>query len=187
METKYNISLIKNIRYILLISLSFVFFCISLFLYKLTDGVLFLILSLVSVVTISYFIIVLNSQLHQMIILDDDRISFKRKKNDFKTFYFRDIKFIGYYKKDYTNKKFVFGDGLYLYNEKLDNYFLIGIGFSKNIELYEILREKSKKYNLEWIDINREKNGTLVEKLQDILNTETKDKKITLGIENGQN
>lgn len=170
MKNEYKISLLRNPRYIIFIFLSVVVFCINLLLYYIFSNLLFLIVSILAVFTASYYIIVITTKLNHIVYIDDDRISFQKTKSDIDVFYFREIRLIGYYKKNLENKKFYFGDGLYVYDEKNDKYILIGIGFNNFEDLYTKIETKSKEYNLKWFDINRDKNKTLVEELQKLLN-----------------
>ena len=170
MKTEYKISLFKNPRYLLFILLSLVIFCINLFLYHTLGNFLFLIISILAIFTASYFIMVINNKLNHCVFFDDDHIAFQKTKSNIDVYYFRNITLLGYYKKKMENGKFIFGDGLYLYDEKKDNYILIGTGFTNYNDLYKKIKDKSNQYNLKWIDIKRDKNTTLVEELQKLLN-----------------
>ncbi|HOV13132.1 MAG TPA: hypothetical protein PK771_02515 [Spirochaetota bacterium] len=170
MKSQYNISFFRNPRYFVFIVTSIFVFCVNLFLFYLFNNLLFLIISVLAIFVVSYFIIVLNSKLNHIVFLDEDRISFQKTKSQIEIFYFREIKLIGFYKKNLSNTKFEFGDGLYIYDEKKDNYILIGVGFKNYLELFEKIKLKSKEYNLKWIDIERKKDSALVEELQKLLN-----------------
>ncbi|HPO48785.1 MAG TPA: hypothetical protein PLO89_00525 [Spirochaetota bacterium] len=170
MKIAYKVSPLKNPRYLSFIFLSLVIFCLALLVYYILENPLFLIIAILSIFTLSYFIVVLSSKLNHIVFLDEDRIAFQKTKSNIDVFYYRDIGRLGYYKKNLLEEKFSFGDGLYVYDEKKDNYVLIGVGFKEYLDLFKKIKEKSICYNLKWTDIKRDKGVVLVEELQKMLN-----------------
>ena len=86
MKIAYKVSPLKNPRYLSFIFLSLVIFCLALLVYYILENPLFLIIAILSIFTLSYFIVVLSSKLNHIVFLDEDRIAFK-KLNQIQTFF----------------------------------------------------------------------------------------------------
>ncbi len=170
MEQSFKISLLRSPRYILFVFVIAIIFCVMLFLYHLSSNILFLIISGLTIFVLSFFVVVLGPKLKHKIFVYSDKITFEKSKGETDTFYFRDVKVVGFYKKELLSDNFKFGDGLYLYCDKNDKYVLMGIGFKNYRLLYREIKSKSQFYNLKWLDIERKKGVFLVEELQNLLN-----------------
>lgn len=99
------------------------------------------------------------------ILISDDSICYIFSKNDREEISYDEITIAGFYKKKPDSEKVGHGEGLYVYSEGKDRYFLIGKDFSCYNELYERIRAKCSIHNIKWINIEKSKARTLPQEI----------------------
>lgn len=168
-NSPYKITLFNNFRYLALAFFLFAGFIINLFFFFLFKNLFFLIFSIVVLGILIYAIYRIKFVFDQIITLQEDRLVYNRTRYENETIYFKDLKLAGYYKKDVESENFKFGDGLYVYDAKNDNYIFIGTGFFKYQEIFNFIKNKSSIYRFEWRNIKRVKGINLVGELKKIV------------------
>ncbi|OHD12604.1 MAG: hypothetical protein A2086_05735 [Spirochaetes bacterium GWD1_27_9] len=167
---QYKITIKQNPRYIILLIVLFLSFCVNFFLFRLYNNFLLLIISILSIFAFSYMIFYINALFSQKITVFDDHLEYQRSRFETDKIFFREITFIGYFKKDVNNTdNITFGDGIYIYEEKKDNYILIRNGFENYKELFKSIENKSRAFNIKWINIARKGKDSLVLSLKEML------------------
>ncbi|HNZ27589.1 MAG TPA: hypothetical protein PK385_12105 [Spirochaetota bacterium] len=167
-NSSYKITLFNNLRYLALAFFLFAGFVVNLFFFYLFKNLFFLFFSIAVLGILIYSIYRIKFVFDQIITLHEDRLVYNRTRYETETINFKDIKLAGYYKKDIDIENFKFGDGLYVYDAKNDNYIFVGTGFSKYQEIFNFIKNKSSIYRFEWRNIKKVKGINLVGELKKI-------------------
>lgn len=107
--------------------------------------------------------------LGQDIELWEDHIVYRMTADEVVSLDYKDITFAGFYQKKPGTALFGFRDGLYVYSEKVDRYYQIGPDFERRDVLYATVKENCRKYQIPWIDVQRERKDSLVIELKRLL------------------
>ncbi len=107
--------------------------------------------------------------LGQSVELDSSKMIYNMSAGERVELAFSDITFAGYFKKNLDSEKFGFKDGLYIYAEDIDRYYLIGSDFERLETLYGLIQKHCYQNRVVWSDIKRVDKHTLVCGIKELL------------------
>lgn len=174
----YTISLWKNKRFVIFMSLLVILFLTNLTLYQALRiqnsdwNMAFIIVSVILMVVICYSIFKMQGVRGLQITLGDTEMTYNRSRFENEVIEYRNIKYLGYFKKNIDDEeKFSFFDGMYIYDGSTDKYCFIGISFNEYAEIYAQIRSKCEKTNANWHNIKRS-NRTLLDELRALIGSQ---------------
>lgn len=162
----YRLTFLTNPRYIIFFAIVFLFFSTNLFFYHSTENFIFIIIAVILLFVFCYSVFKIQGLRYQRLILNPNSIEYQKNKFEKDEIFYRNIKYVGYFKKNLlNNNNFTFFDGLYIYDQLNDKYIFIGTSFKNYKSIFYKIKEKCEKNNIYWHNIKREKKS-LVEELK---------------------